>query len=109
MLYYKADPSKLNHDTITSPAVGTPNQNIYNFDDNYAITALGCPWESTRATEHPTVLDQTLRVLCCSSRQSPTQKITATPRPHNEDGYILMSAGYDGLYGTKDDVFNFAD
>jgi hypothetical protein len=35
-------------------------------------------------------------------------KVTSTPRPHNEDGYILLSAGWDGLYGTQDDVYNFA-
>ena len=28
-------------------------------------------------------------------------------RPYRADSYILMSAGFDGLYGTKDDVFNF--
>jgi hypothetical protein len=27
-------------------------------------------------------------------------------RPYRADSYILMSAGFDGLYGTKDDVFN---
>jgi hypothetical protein len=30
-------------------------------------------------------------------------------RPHNKDSYILISAGWDGVYGTRDDVFNFAD
>jgi hypothetical protein len=30
-------------------------------------------------------------------------------RPHNKDSYILISAGWDGIYGTRDDVFNFAD
>ncbi|MCJ7729646.1 MAG: hypothetical protein MUO27_07190, partial [Sedimentisphaerales bacterium] len=36
VLYYKADPSKLNHDTITDTSTTTSNTNIYNFDDNYA-------------------------------------------------------------------------
>ncbi len=111
VLYYKADPAKLAHDALTCPAVGIPNQNIYNFDDNYAITALGCPWESARATEHP-------MSLTCSMPGTPgpllfyqaitNDKVTSTPRPHNEDGYILFSAGWDGLYGTQDDVYNFA-
>ena len=29
------------------------------------------------------------------------------PRPYRADSYILISAGYDGLYGTRDDICNF--
>jgi type II secretory pathway pseudopilin PulG len=105
VLYYKADPSKLNHDVITEPAAGTPNTNIYNFDDNRAITKLGCPWEPDIDTVHHPIFDDP-RVFLNAITNT---KVTATPRPHNEDGYILMSAGWDGLYGTRDDVFNFAD
>jgi hypothetical protein len=104
VLYYKADSSKLAHDAITIPAAGTPNHNIYNFDDNYAITALGCPWDSAINTEvHPMFTDP--RVFLKSITND---KITSTPKPHNEDDYILVSAGWDGLYGTQDDVYNFA-
>ncbi|MFC1763773.1 hypothetical protein ACFL6U_17070, partial [Planctomycetota bacterium] len=28
-------------------------------------------------------------------------------RPQRRDSYILISAGWDGLYGTRDDVTNF--
>jgi type II secretory pathway pseudopilin PulG len=109
VLYFKADTSKLNHDTLTSPVAGTPNQNIYNFDDNYAITALGCPWEGVKGiTEHPMYKPDPPGPLLFLKAITNT-KIAATPRPHNEDGYILMSAGWDGLYGTRDDVFNFVD
>jgi type II secretory pathway pseudopilin PulG len=108
VLYYKADPSKLSHDAVTQPATTTPNTNIYNFDDNYAITALGCPWEGSRSSEHPMYLPANPGPLLFL-REITNTKITSTPRPHNEDGYILLSAGYDGLYGTKDDVFNFTD
>ena len=106
VLYYKADPSKLAHDTITQPVAGTPNTNIYNFDDNYAITALGCPWEGSApptGTPHPMQTDPRVFLKAITN-----DKVTSTPRPHNEDGYILMSAGWDGLYGTQDDVYNFA-
>jgi len=34
-------------------------------------------------------------------------KITATYRPHNNDTYLLISAGPDGYYGTDDDITNF--
>jgi type II secretory pathway pseudopilin PulG len=105
VLYYKADPSKLAHDVITAPAAGTPNQNIYNFDDNYGITALGLPWENgaAKVADHPMFTDPRVFLKAITN-----DKVTSTPRPHNEDGFILMSAGWDGLYGTQDDVYNFA-
>jgi len=102
VLYYKADSSKIAHDATTTPPA-TPNQNIYNFDDNYAITKLGCPWEGTLTTHHPMYDDPRVFLNAITN-----DKVTSTPRPHNEDGYILMSAGWDGLYGTQDDVYNFA-
>ncbi len=37
------------------------------------------------------------------------KKATAVAKPYNESTYILMSAGWDGMYGTRDDVYNFAD
>jgi type II secretory pathway pseudopilin PulG len=108
VLYYKADSSKIAHDALNCPS-STANTNIYNFDDNYAITKLGCPWEGTLTTQHPMSLP-------CPANPGPrlfyqaitNANVTSTPRPHNEDGYILLSAGFDGLYGTQDDVYNFA-
>ncbi len=32
---------------------------------------------------------------------------TGMARPFRADSYILMSAGYDGDYGTADDIYNF--
>jgi type II secretory pathway pseudopilin PulG len=105
VLYYKADSSKLDHDTISDWTAWVSNFNIYNFDDNYALTMLGCPWESGMGINpHPMYTDP--RVFL---REITNKKVTTTPRPHNENSYILMSAGWDGLYGTRDDVFNFAD
>jgi prepilin-type N-terminal cleavage/methylation domain-containing protein len=33
--------------------------------------------------------------------------VIATPRPHNDRSFILLSAGPDGIFGTSDDVANF--
>jgi prepilin-type N-terminal cleavage/methylation domain-containing protein len=105
VLYYKADPSKLSHDA-NNP---TLPDNIYNFDDNWALTALGCPWEPAQTTVQP-LWDAASAIPGKLFYQiTQNDKVTSTPRPHNEDGYILISAGYDGLYGTRDDVYNFAD
>ena len=35
------------------------------------------------------------------------ENITAVDRPYRSESYILLSAGFDGEYGTEDDVFNF--
>ena len=35
------------------------------------------------------------------------RKITSQARPYNMTSYILISAGADGIYGTKDDIYNF--
>lgn len=33
--------------------------------------------------------------------------ITTQTRPFNQTSYILMSAGFDGIFGTPDDIYNF--
>jgi prepilin-type N-terminal cleavage/methylation domain-containing protein len=117
VLYYKADPTKLVHNPAFDPtAYGgttTPNPSIYNFDDNYAITGLGCPWEGSpppiaggTGTPQPMYGEANVKIFYKAITNT---KVTATPRPHNEDGYILLSAGWDNLYGTSDDVYNFSD
>jgi hypothetical protein len=106
VLYYKADPSKLTHD-LDDPV--NPD-NIYDFLDNYALTALGCPWETSQtAATHPLYDDGSGVTGQLFYKLIQNDKVTATPKPHNEDTYILMSAGYDGLYGTRDDMYNFSD
>jgi len=32
---------------------------------------------------------------------------TSPDRPYRSESFILQSAGYDGLFGTADDVYNF--
>ncbi|HSW02044.1 MAG TPA: hypothetical protein VLI39_17890 [Sedimentisphaerales bacterium] len=34
-------------------------------------------------------------------------RVTSSPQPVRRDSHILISAGFDGLYGTADDVCNF--
>jgi type II secretory pathway pseudopilin PulG len=104
ILYYKADPSKFVHD------VNVPSNpdNIYNYKDNHEFLNLGLPPDKT--TTKPPLFqvgsDPEGRVF-----YEKTLDKSALPieRPHNKDSYILISAGWDGIYGTRDDVFNFAD
>jgi len=36
-----------------------------------------------------------------------SDKIVTQAKPYNTDSFIFISAGYDGLYGTADDICNF--
>lgn len=96
VLYYKADTSKAAHD-IDNP--DNP-ENIYDYRDNHALLALGVPGEPDK--KHPMFADPKLFY-----RITRSDKVTATVRPFRPDTFILISAGPDGLYGTKDDICNF--
>lgn len=97
ILYYKADTSKTAHD------VNDPNnpENIYDYRDNHALLALGSPGDPTR--KHP--LYQNPKIFYEITRNYRSAK---TNKPQRADTYILLSAGRDGLYGTEDDIPNFA-
>jgi type II secretory pathway pseudopilin PulG len=94
VLYYSADASKTEHNI----AVPMDPRNIYNFRDNHDLVGLGVPWapSGTHLLLDPkTFYEKTLNT-----------KI-GIQRPHRADSYILLSAGWDALYGTDDDIFNF--
>jgi type II secretory pathway pseudopilin PulG len=103
ILYYKADSSKLLHD-VNDP---TNPDNIYNYLDNHDFLGLGLPWDT--ATKPP--LYQGISGPPGAVFYDKISDKSALPirRPYNKDSYILISAGWDGIYGTRDDVFNFAD
>jgi prepilin-type N-terminal cleavage/methylation domain-containing protein len=103
ILYYKADPSKLVHD------VNVPSNpdNIYNYLDNHEFLKLGLPWDqATMPPLYQVAPDPEGKVFY---KKTLDKSALPIQRPHNKDSYILISAGWDGIYGTRDDVFNFAD
>ena len=96
VLYYKANTSKTAHD------INDPNnpENIYDYRDNHALLALGVPGKPDQKHplfENPKIFYEIVR----------NERIAGPSLPHRADAYILLSAGLDGLYGTKDDVANF--
>jgi len=94
ILYYKANRSGTAHD------VNNPDnpQNTYRYRDNQALINLGVPGQPN--TAHP-LADPKRFYLNTQNHQ------VSSPQPHRRDSYILISAGYDGLYGTADDICNF--
>ena len=122
ILYYKADPTrtKLGHpmpgvspsDMITANAFG---QYIYNYLDNQVLINMAMPWLST-AYVHPLAsaggTPEGVNITDCPKKFydiTRDPKVNTGDRPVRADSYILMSAGFDGEYGTKDDIYNFGD
>jgi hypothetical protein len=96
VLYYKADTSKTAHD------VNDPNnpENIFDYRDNHALLALGVPGKPN--LKHP--LYENPKIFY---EITINDRIAGPNRLYRADTYILLSAGKDGLYGTKDDIANF--
>ncbi len=110
VLYFKADTTTSNFKG-TRP-LGAYRRSIYNYEDNRAVIELG------------TVLDQAVKHRY---DQNESEMVNGQPRngleffyhkimdpgvdayekPYNAKTFILMSAGWDGVFGTKDDVTNF--
>jgi competence protein ComGC len=105
ILYYKADTANSFHDpNIASTMTTTDSKgNIYNYWDNQALIALGKPWEPTGATSSAHQLADPVRFY----KNIQSDKITTARMPFRPDQYILISAGWDGEYGTADDICNF--
>ncbi len=111
ILYYKANVSSARFDD-TSPT--TARQSIYNCMDNQQLIDIGIAWDLGSGFEHPMASGGTDPDGNPASWKKfyevvRDQKVGVMPRPKMQESYILISAGYDGLYGTRDDVFNFPD
>ena len=100
ILYYRADTASK---TIEPPAA--PFQRTYNIFDNVPLASqLNSIADNTQA--HQLGNPATMQVFYDYIRDF---KVTARPWPYRPDSYILISAGADGLYGTKDDICNFGN
>jgi len=95
ILYYRADPSGTRHD----PNKPDDPQNVYDYRDNLALIRLGVPGDPNAV--HPLANPKRFYL------NTRDHMVSGTSRPYRDDSYILLSAGYDGLYGTADDICNF--
>jgi type II secretory pathway pseudopilin PulG len=92
ILYYRANTS-----SKTIDASVAEEERIYNRKDNYLLV-----YYLEKDTDNP---------LCNPTMEFydyiKDQKVTTVKWPSRPDSYLLVSAGADGLYGTKDDICNF--
>jgi type II secretory pathway pseudopilin PulG len=100
ILYYRADTANKLHDAGLNPTATNSMGNIYNYWDNHALVGLPKPWEGA-GSQHSLAAAQGTRFY------DVTRRLEVPPRPYREDSYILLSAGFDGEYGTVDDIYNF--
>jgi len=98
ILYYEANTSRTAHDLVDPDNA----QNIYDYKDNNELVGLGKPWDP--ATPH-TLFSTPVKFY----ESTWNEKVSAITRPYRADSFILISAGFDGEYGTPDDVFNFEE
>lgn len=105
ILYYKADTASTFHDPNLAGAmtVSNANGNIYNYLDNNELVALGKPLLGTSGSASTHLMADPIRFY----QNTKSDKITTASRPFRADEYILISAGWDGEYGTADDICNF--
>ena len=103
ILYYKADTSNYLHDPNQVVSTTDSGGNIYNFYDNAPLVSLGKPWEQAGGTSSQMSLTNPARFY----RNTRNTQVTTVRRPYRTDSYILISAGFDGEYGTADDICNF--
>ncbi|MHC4259957.1 MAG: type II secretion system protein [Planctomycetota bacterium] len=91
VLYYSANTARF-------------GQNIYNFTDNEPLIILGKPWEIGQPVHR---LDEVMFDIGIRNDEIWENSNKTLYRPHRDNSYILLSAGYDGEYGTGDDISNF--
>jgi type II secretory pathway pseudopilin PulG len=123
ILYYRANTGgKKNPRYYNEKYNGVlPNDpaNIYNHEDNDELVKLGIMWKggnmSAVENKHPMASDYPegsygndeglldMFYFRINNNEVPIE----TGRPYKADSYILLSAGFDGEYGTSDDIFNF--
>jgi type II secretory pathway pseudopilin PulG len=92
ILYYKANTSSKTIDPLSEPY---PERRIYNYMDNIYFV------RDVKEGVNPLVSSSFFYEYIQDS------KVTTVKWPSRPDSYILISAGADGLYGTRDDICNF--
>ena len=97
ILYYKANTSSRMCPRGDPDPTDVENY-IYNYEDNKAITLLGTMKDQN--VPHELTFNKFYEVINNS-------KIDTYDQPFNATTFLLMTPGWDGIFGTKDDITNF--
>lgn len=96
ILYFKAKDTNIFNAT-------NPTISVFNWDDNSDIFALGHIITGV-ADPHP--YNIIANFYTSNSLINSSVRVLGDPVPYNKDTFLLISAGLDRLYGTKDDITN---
>ena len=124
VLYFKADPTKRfrvdsTNNPVTATVAGQEYVNwIYNLNDNLEILYLNWLREPGGVDDPvgipPHYPDENGNATADDPAQIFYEQLTQREdtttnfyKPYNQDRFILISAGWDGIFGTKDDLTNF--
>ncbi|MCE5340378.1 MAG: type II secretion system GspH family protein [Planctomycetaceae bacterium] len=104
-------------DLALTPSIDAIADYIYDVNDNDDLVKLYQMMKPTAANVHYFDSQHEEQVIVRGTSQTVnglwlfydtiTNEKMAQPTPYNRNSYILISAGYDGIYGTKDDIYNF--
>ncbi len=118
ILYFKAHTEFFKQECATDSVEDTGStkwdDDIYNCEDNYDLIDYGIP---NRDEPHDVMIDPNSGNVSIDAYAANFDRLIRNeeastpdvPRPFNASSYILWSAGYDGRYGTADDIFNFSN
>lgn len=113
VLYFKADTRSRLFMGTDLLGIGNRANWVYNYEDNRAIIELGTVLDPTTVkhdfdeSQQVTHNGQTMDGMDWFYETIKDSRVDAYDKPHNPKTFILMSAGPDGVFGTKDDVTNF--
>lgn len=103
ILYFKAKTGSRLYKKV--PLAGDNTKNwIYNWEDNKDLFNLPPLMESNEYPNHVYMGRPEGREAFYADI---TNNKASFDKPHNPNTFLLISAGWDGIFGTKDDVTNF--
>jgi len=108
VLYFKAVEYGVGHEYTGASSYNEDN-NIYSILDNLALIEHVWPRMEDEYHEWARAREPDGGGPAKFYEDTRDSAVAALSVPHNTDSYILVSAGWDGLYGTHDDIFNFTD
>ena len=100
ILYYRANPRNMLHLFTKS------DESRYNFDDNSALVNINDGAFRDNIDPHVFAEGPTSEEFYTFIKD-PVKSTSTRDWPVRMDSFILISAGYDGRYGTTDDICNF--
>lgn len=115
VLYFKANEAEKKsrgYDEDGDGEITDYRKLIYNYEDNEAMFELGVIDEPSKIHHYSMGYSETIDSVPTAGdgifyEDITNEKVDQYVRPVNARGFLLISAGRDGIFGTNDDVTNF--